>query len=87
MGDMRPESPLRLISAAVDCLTQIAENPEVDLSCGEGPGRPRGGAGMRRRKPDEAACARCGGIGYLMRLTDKAMVKCLVCSGTGRTAT
>lgn len=29
-------------------------------------------------------CHRCGGNGYLMRVHDKAMVKCDGCEGTGR---
>lgn len=29
-------------------------------------------------------CARCGGNGYLMRVSDKVLVKCDHCDGSGK---
>lgn len=31
----------------------------------------------------DRACALCGGVGYLQRVTDRAMVKCIRCDGSG----
>ena len=38
---------------------------------------------MRRRRSDDAMPCLCGGVGYMQRVTDRAMVKCLLCDGTG----
>ena len=37
----------------------------------------------RWRKPAGERTCLCGGVGYLKRLTDNAMVKCPWCDGTG----
>lgn len=38
----------------------------------------------QRATSSEGRCYRCGGTGYLMRVTDKAMQKCDRCQGDGR---
>jgi hypothetical protein len=37
---------------------------------------------MTTRKEPATTCV-CGGVGYLQRVTDHAMVKCVLCDGTG----